>query len=80
MLKLLPLSDDDWWSRWFKSEVLKNIVWMAQGYPNVAHFRNAIFTAKDIDETMDVTREYFSQIQGGKRIDHSKDFMAGGHG
>ncbi len=58
----------------------KNIVWMAQGYPNVAHFRNAIFTAKDIDETMDVTREYFSQIQGGKRIDHSKDFMAGGHG
>ena len=35
MLNLLPLSDDDWWPRWFKSEVLsarvtrpKNIVWI----------------------------------------------------
>lgn len=58
----------------------KNIVWMAQGYPNVANFRNEIFKAEDMDQTMDITREYFSSITGGKRIDHSKAFMAGGHG
>ena len=58
----------------------KNIVWMAQGYPNVATFRNEIFTAKGMDDTMKITEDYFSSINGPKRIDHTKTFMAGGHG
>ncbi len=58
----------------------KNIVWMAQGYPNVANFRNDIFTAKDMNETMNITEDYFGSINGPKKIDHTKSFMAGGHG
>jgi tRNA-dihydrouridine synthase B len=59
----------------------KAIVWMAAGYPQVAKFRNDMFTAPDITDTMDIAREYFSSHQHtSKKIDHSKDFMAGGHG
>ncbi|WP_120405067.1 MULTISPECIES: tRNA dihydrouridine synthase [unclassified Halobacteriovorax] len=59
----------------------KNIVWMAAGFPNVTHFRNAMFQTPDIEETMNVTREYFDAIKDGhKKIDHNQVFMAGGHG
>jgi len=59
----------------------KNIVWMAAGYPNVAQFRNEMFTTPDLDGTMEVTREFFGALgDTAKRIDHSKSFMAGGHG
>jgi len=59
----------------------KNIVWMAAGYPGVAQFRNAMFTTPDLDGTMEVACEFFHNLGSmPKRIDHSKDFMAGGHG
>ena len=59
----------------------KNIVWMAQGLPNVTHFRNLMFQTPDLDATMDITREYFDAIKDcHKKIDHTQSFMAGGHG
>lgn len=59
----------------------KNIVWMAAGFPNVTHFRNAMFTTPDLEETMKVTEQYFESIKDShKKIDHNQTFMAGGHG
>lgn len=59
----------------------KNIVWMAAGFPNVANFRNLMFTTDNIDGTIEVTREYFQSMGDiNKKLDLSKPFMAGGHG
>ncbi len=59
----------------------KNIVWMVAGFPNVTQFRNSMFKAADIKETMSLTKEFLTQLGNSqKQIDHTQAFMAGGHG
>lgn len=59
----------------------KNIMWMVAGYPNVAAFRNLLFKADSINETLKVTTEFFETLgELKKKIDYNSEFMAGGHG
>lgn len=59
----------------------KNIIWMVAGFPNVAHFRNLLFKADTISETIKLTSEFLSNMEVvNKNINYDGDFMAGGHG
>jgi tRNA-dihydrouridine synthase len=59
----------------------KQIVWFASGYPGVTKFRGEIFKAKDLDETMKLTRDYFNSLTGVRRaVDETQAFLTGGHG
>lgn len=62
-------------------QMRKHIVWMATGYPNVAHFRGRIFETPSIDDTLKITEDYFLSLGNrAKQINHQQAFMAGGHG
>lgn len=62
-------------------QLRKHIVWMAAGFERAASFRNELFQAPDLDETLRMTENYFSALGvAKKKIDHTKVFMSSGHG
>lgn len=65
-------------------QLRKHVVWFAAGFSGAAQFRDEIFKTPGIDETLQVTRNFFSSLNDSgliqKQIDSGKSFMAGGHG
>ncbi|MCP4912087.1 MAG: tRNA dihydrouridine synthase DusB [Oligoflexia bacterium] len=65
-------------------QMRKLIVWFVAGFPGVAKFRGDLFKAKELEEVMKISEEFFKELtisnQFAKNIDHEKPFMAGGHG
>lgn len=62
-------------------QLRKHIVWFAAGWPNAAAFRAQIFATKDLEGTMDITRDYFfSLVNHYKKINYEETFMTSGHG
>ena len=55
--------------------------WFATGYPGSAAFRKSIFQAKNTEEILDSSLNFFNGIQTIPQEDTSKDaFLMGGHG
>ena len=55
--------------------------WFSAGYPGSAGFRKALFTAKEVDEVVQTSRDYFGQVQKHLQADTSHEaFMMSGHG
>ncbi|MBK25588.1 MAG: tRNA dihydrouridine synthase DusB [Halobacteriovorax sp.] len=65
-------------------QLRKHVVWFAAGFAGAAHFRNEIFKSQGIDETLEITENYFKSLmesgRNNKQIDPEQSFMAGGHG
>lgn len=63
-------------------QMRKHIVWFAAGLKNVAIFRNDLFKAPDLKETMRITRDYFMSLGDNafKKINYDESFMSSGHG
>lgn len=61
--------------------IRKHLIWMAAGYKNVGAFRDLLFKTPDLDETMKITKDFFSSLQGQKKqIKDHESFMTSGHG
>jgi tRNA-dihydrouridine synthase B len=55
--------------------------WYSSGYPGSSQFRKAIFQTGSIDETMEQTLAYFTELKLMDQADTSKEaFLMGGHG
>lgn len=62
-------------------QVRKHIMWFAAGFGKVAAFRNALFAAKTLEETMTLSRNYFLALdEEDKELDLGAEFMTSGHG
>tara|TARA_R110002072_G_scaffold64203_4_gene159595 strand:- start:38970 stop:40061 length:1092 start_codon:yes stop_codon:yes gene_type:complete len=65
-------------------QMRKIIVWFVAGFPGVAKLRGDLFAAKELEDVLKITEEFFRELtinkQLSKDIDHEKPFMAGGHG
>jgi tRNA-dihydrouridine synthase B len=62
-------------------QMRKLIVWFAAGFPRAAAYRGMMFKAKDLDEVMKLTEDYFLSLQSAqKKINFDEVFMNGGHG
>lgn len=75
------LQEQDLRDRHHLTLLKKHIVWFAQGYPNVAAFRQTCFQQNSIDELIKHTEDFFG-LQGNneKSVQLNENFMAGGHG
>lgn len=61
--------------------IRKHLIWMAAGFNNVSSFRDQIFKTPDLNETMKVSEDFFSnQIEKKKRLQDHDSFMTSGHG
>lgn len=62
-------------------QMRKVIVWFASGFRGATKFRDEMFQAKDLEETMRVTEAYFTSLdQTQKNINYAEAFMSAGHG
>ncbi|MEZ0391943.1 MAG: tRNA dihydrouridine synthase DusB [Pseudobdellovibrionaceae bacterium] len=62
-------------------QLKKFAAWFATGYPGSAAFRKSIFQAKNTEEILDSSLNFFNGIQTIPQEDTSKDaFLMGGHG
>lgn len=60
-------------------QVRKHIIWFAAGFSGAATFRDRIFKAQDLGQTLDICREFFEQ-QNERQLDENEVFMTSGHG
>ncbi len=62
-------------------QMRKLIVWFAAGFKGAAKFRGSIFECKELNETMDITRGFFTDLgRQSKQINYNEVFMSSGHG
>jgi tRNA-dihydrouridine synthase B len=62
-------------------QMRKLIVWFAAGFPNAAAYRGMMFKAKELDDVMKLSEDYFLSLgHSSKKINFDEAFMNGGHG
>ncbi len=62
-------------------QLRKHIIWFAHGFSNVTTFRQACFQAKNINDLMKISEDYFLNLKNSQKlISQNEVFMAGGHG
>jgi tRNA-dihydrouridine synthase B len=62
-------------------QMRKHVMWFAAGFPGASHFRSELFTKNDLEQTLALTRAYFTQLEGRvKQINYDEAFMTSGHG
>lgn len=55
--------------------------WYSSGYPGASNFRKAIFQTQSLDEAMDLTLAFFTELRSVAQADTSQEaFLMGGHG
>ena len=61
--------------------IRKHLIWMAAGFNNVSTFRDLVFKTPELKDTMKISEEFFTAIQGEKkRLQDHDSFMTSGHG
>ncbi len=59
----------------------KHIMWFAAGFGKAGPFRNSLFAAKTLEETLKLTSDYFLSLgEDDKELDLAEEFMTSGHG
>ncbi len=62
-------------------QIKKFASWYSSGYPGASNFRKAIFQSQSLDETMDRTMAFFTELRAVSQADTShEEFLMGGHG
>lgn len=62
-------------------QMRKHIMWFAAGFGKAGPFRNSLFAAKTLEETLKLTRDYFLSLgEDDKDLDLQEEFMTSGHG
>lgn len=62
-------------------QIKKFASWYSSGYPGASQFRKNIFQTKSLEEAMDMTLEFFTELRSVVQADTSRDaFLMGGHG
>jgi tRNA-dihydrouridine synthase B len=61
--------------------IRKHLIWIAAGYNNVGAFRDLIFKTPDLNETLKLSQDFFTNLKDKKkRIQDHESFMSSGHG
>ena len=62
-------------------QIKKFASWYSSGYPGASNFRKTIFQTQSLDETMDKTLAFFTDLRAVAQADTSNEaFLMGGHG
>lgn len=62
-------------------QLRKLIVWFAAGFPNVAKFRNTMFTCQSLEDSMRFAQDYYLSLGNSRKaINYNEVFMSSGHG
>ena len=62
-------------------QIKKFASWYSSGYPGASNFRKAIFQTQSLDEAMDLTLGFFTELRSVAQADTSHEaFLMGGHG
>lgn len=62
-------------------QIKKFASWYSSGYPGASNFRKAIFQTQTLDEAMEKTMAFFSELRSVSQADTSHEaFLMGGHG
>lgn len=62
-------------------QIKKFASWYSSGYPGASNFRKSIFQAKSLEEAMDMTLAFFTDLRSVAQADTSQEaFLMGGHG
>jgi tRNA-dihydrouridine synthase B len=62
-------------------QIKKFASWYSSGYPGASNFRKTIFQTKSLDEAMESTVAFFSELRLVAQADTSQEsFLMGGHG
>ncbi|OUR99969.1 hypothetical protein A9Q84_02755 [Halobacteriovorax marinus] len=59
----------------------KHIMWFAAGLNNAGQFRNTLFKCPELDDTMNLTKDFFLSLTTAKKqLNPDEAFMTSGHG
>ncbi len=62
-------------------QIKKFASWYSSGYPGASNFRKSIFQTRTLDEAMDTTLAFFTELRAVSQADTSQEaFLMGGHG
>ena len=62
-------------------QIKKFASWYSSGYPGASNFRKSVFQTQSLEETMDMTLAFFTELRTVMQTDTSQEaFLMGGHG
>jgi tRNA-dihydrouridine synthase B len=62
-------------------QIKKFASWYSSGYPGASNFRKSIFQTQSLEEAMQLTLAFFTELRAVAQVDTSQEaFLMGGHG